>query len=113
MVFINVRHWLLILFLVCFLAETLLTRLGMRWRWYGWKIPQWNLTMDPRQPLHWRAPKPVVEETSPIEATSPLHTASPPIPSADVFQTNVPASDPQQVTSARRQRFARAKERGK
>ena len=106
--FIDLRHWLLILFLVSLLVETLLTRLGLRFSRIGWRVPAWRTTMyRPNRRISRPSPASVLH-TPRDSTTSPPHVEPPPTQPSEA-----PKSAPRQAESARRQRFARAKQRGK
>jgi hypothetical protein len=102
----DLRRGLLLALLGGFLLETLLTRLGIRPGRFGEVLPQWRKIRDRRQPHAQRAAGRKSQGQPVREA--PSHLASLPIQSPGA--SDAVASD---SASERRQRFARAKRRGR
>ncbi len=89
---IELRPWLLVVFLLSFLADALLTRLGIRLTHLSWRLPQLPSKPERRaRPAAHPAPSQLTQDDAP-----PMESPE-------------PAAAPD--TAARRERFARAKAR--
>ncbi|MDD5348852.1 MAG: VWA domain-containing protein [Chthoniobacteraceae bacterium] len=96
----DVRHWILPVVLLLFLAETLRTRLGIPLRWGAWFLRKSGAEPVPRATSVFVAPAP-----SRARRSAPRADAPPSAPSAPPQQPRAP-EDP---AAARRARFRRAK----
>lgn len=92
---VELRPWLLVVFLLSFLADALLTRLGIHFSRLSWRMPQILIKSG-------RA-----TASAPRSTPSPLPQDTPPPP--DPTESPEPVATPDDA--ARRERFARAKAR--